>query len=835
MKALNRRQFLKSTAGSIAAASLLASCGRQKDEPLKQALGGEKDPLGIVWDKSVCRFCGTGCGVLVGRKGDKVVATKGDPDCESNKGLNCIKGYFLAKILYGKDRLTTPLIRKNGKLSEATWEEALDLIASKYETILKKDGSDAVAMFGSGQWTIFEGYAASKFMKAGLGFISKDGVGSNHLEPNARMCMASAVAAFMRTFQSDEPMGSYQDIDHADTFFTWGANMAEMHPVLFSRIMDTKLKNPDRVKIVDLGTQFTRVSEEADLFLAFRPQTDLAIANYFANYIIRNKLYDKDFIEANVVFKKGETNIGYGLKDGGADIPKNAGKMYPISFGEYKKFVAKYTARYVSKLSGVPVAKLRQAARLISDPDRKVISFWTMGFNQHSRGTWVNHLVYNIHLLTGKISKPGMGPFSLTGQPSACGTAREVGTFAHRLPADLVVKNPAHRKIAADIWNIPVEKINPKPGLHTVELFRGIDNKRIKLLWVQVSNPFQSLSNLNRYRKAAKDRDVFIIVSDVYPTRSTELADVVLPSAMWTEKEGAYGNAERRTQHWNKIVDPPGEAKTEIWQMWQVAKRLKVDEKRTVADIIYNYDPDNYYQEMWEEYRSFSLGAGKDLAPYDVLREKHGVVWPYVHKRKEVNGKADFADVWADLETTGDGDFVSVKWRYNAKYDPYAAKFLKEHPERTHKDGVVFYKASKNDYRATVLAVPYEPAAEEPDNAYPFWLCTGRVLEHWHTGSMTMRVPELRRAVPRAVVNINPEDARKLGIERGDLVRVSSRRGSVVFPADVNGRSIPARGSVFIPFFDETRMVNEITLDAYCPISKEPDYKKCAVKIEKVV
>ena len=830
---LNRRQFLRNTAASIAAASLVSSCEKKGGDQLDQASGGDEGNLGITWDKAVCRFCGTGCGVLMGRQGNKIVASRGDPDCWSNKGLNCIKGYFLAKILYGKDRLTKPLIRKNGKLVESTWEEALDLIASRYREILGEHGNTGVSMWGSGQWTIFEGYSALKFMKAGLGFVSPDGVGSNNIDPNARMCMASAVAAFMRTFQSDEPMGSYEDIEHADTFFLWGANMAEMHPVLFSRIMDTKIKNPDRVKLVDLGTQYTRVSEEADLFLQFTPQTDLAIANYFANYIIQNNLFDKGFVESNVVFKKGETNIGYGLKDGGADIPKTAGKMTPITFVEYKEFVSTYTAQYTSQLSGVPAGQLEEAARLISDPSRKVCSYWTMGFNQHTRGTWVNQLVYNIHLLTGKISKPGSGPFSLTGQPSACGTAREVGTFVHRLPADMVVANEDHRKKAAAIWNIPVDKINPKPGKHTIEMFRAIDNGDIKLLWVQVSNPFHSLPNAGRYRRAAEKRDCFIIVSDVYPTRSTELADVVLPSAMWIEKEGAYGNAERRTQHWNKMVDPPGEARTEVWQMYEVAKRLEAGDGRTVADVIYPWADDDFYRSMWEEYRSFSLGMGKDIAPYDVLREKHGVVWPFVSRDKDRNGKYDFTGVWKGIEVS-DGDATSVKWRYNAAYDPYAARFIAEHPERHFKDGIVFYKASKNDYRATVLAVPYEPPPESPDGDYPFWLCTGRVLEHWHTGTMTMRVPELRRAVPRAVVNINPDDAGRLGISRGDLVRVTSRRGSVEFPADINGRSIPAPGSVFIPFFDETRLVNLVTLDAYDPISKQSDYKKCAVKIEKV-
>jgi hypothetical protein len=522
---LSRRLFLKSAAASIATASLVSSCETKEGEPLQQAVGGDEGNLGITWDKGVCRFCGTGCGVLMGRKDGKIVASKGDPECWSNKGLNCIKGYFLAKILYGKDRLTTPLIRKNGKLVESTWDEALDLIASQYEKILKTDGNTAVSMWGSGQWTIFEGYTALKFMKAGLGYVSKDGMGSNNIDPNARMCMASAVAAFMRTFQSDEPMGSYEDIEHADTFFLWGANMAEQHPVLFSRIMDTKLKDPDRVKLVDLGTQFTRVSEEADLYLEFVPQTDLAIANYFANYIIQNNLYDEEFVASNVVFKKGETNIGYGLEDGGADIPKTAGKMTPITFEQYKEFVSTYTVGHTSQLSGVPKNSLEEAARLISDPSRKVCSYWTMGFNQHTRGTWVNQLVYNIHLLTGKISKPGSGPFSLTGQPSACGTAREVGTFVHRLPADMVVANEAHRKKTAEIWNIPVDKINPTPGKHTIEMFRAIDNGHIKLLWVQVANPFHSLPNAGRYRRAAQERDCFVIVSDVYPTLSTELAD----------------------------------------------------------------------------------------------------------------------------------------------------------------------------------------------------------------------------------------------------------------------------------------------------------------------
>jgi nitrate reductase NapA len=800
---INRREFIKQSALASLATMAAASCSK-KSAPKKATVKDLMKDESITWQKTPCRFCGTGCGVMLGAKNDRIVAMRGDENCFSNKGLNCIKGYFLTKIMYGEDRLTKPLIRKNGKLEEAEWEETLDLIASKYKKILAEKGSDAVAMWGSGQWTIFEGYTALKFMKGGLGKIAKNKMGSNHIDPNARLCMASAVGAFMRTFGSDEPMGSYEDLEHADVFVTWGANMAECHPVLYSRLIDTRLKKG--AKHIDLSVAKTRTAEEADLFLEFKPQTDLAIANFFANYILQNNLQNDEFIEQNTVFKVGKTNIGYGLLDRDADIPKDKGKMSPYSFKKFKKFVSKYTASYVSKLSGVPEEKLIEAAKLIADPKKKVTSYWTMGVNQHTRGVWMNHLIYNYHLLQGKISEPGSGPFSLTGQPSACGTAREVGTFAHRLPADMVVMNPKHREIAAKKWGIDVSLINPKPGKHTMEMFRAIDRKEIDLLWVQVSNPMHTLPNVSRYREALKRDDCFVIVSDVYPTQTTAVADVVLPSAMYAEKEGAYGNAERRTQHWFASVPPLGDARPETWQMVEVAKRLGFGE------LLGNHDDPNWHRDQWEEYRSFGLGIGKDIAPYDVVIKEHGVVWPFVKH--------------------ADGKMKGVKWRYNAKYDPYAADYKKKHPE--HKGDIVFYKAKKYDYKAAVLAVPYEPPPEIPDKNYPFWMSTGRVLEHWHTGTMTRRVPELSRAVKDAFVAIHPSDAEKMGIENGDKVKVSSRRGSGVFEVQIEGRHQPQEGLVFIPFFSENQIVNDITLDHYDPMSKEPDYKKCAVKVEKV-
>lgn len=767
---LTRRDFLKASA----AAAAFAAAGAQALAP---RLASAADDKGIKWGKAPCRYCGVGCCVLVGVKDGRIVATKGDPAGPVNKGLNCIKGYFLSKALYGKDRLTHPLIRKGNKMVKASWDEALNLIASKYKEAIARSGPDSVAIYGSGQWTVFEGYTAVKLFKGGIG--------TNNVEPNARLCMASAVVGFMNTFGSDEPMGCYDDLDLGDTFILWGANMAEAHPVLFSRLIDNKLKNK-QVRIIDIATRRTRTTQMADEYIPMHPQGDLAALNAIAHVILRDKLYDESFVKQHVSFKRGTENQPYGLKD--KENPKEEPK--PLTFDEYKQLMKQFTPEWAEKLSGIPAKKIEHLARLYTDKSRKVNSLWTMGVNQHVRGVWVNNLIYNLHLLTGKICKPGENPLSLTGQPSACGTAREVGTFAHRLPADMVVMNEAHRKKTADIWGIDPKKISPKVGLHTMEMYRAIDRGDLKCLWIQCTNPFQSIPNLSRYRKAAQARKAFIVVSDIYPTRSTEVADVILPSASWVEKEGVFGNTERRTQHWFKMIEPPGEAKEDTWQLIELAKRLG-------HGNLFPYSQKNFHKEMWEEYRKFTIGTGKDLAPYETYFKVRGLRWPVKSNGQE------------------------TRWRYTDADDPYVKKG----------EGIKFYKAAGN--KATIWFRPYEPPAESPNSEYPFWYCTGRLLEHWHTATMTGRVPELKRAMPGATLEMHPEDAARLGIKNRDKVKVSSRRGSVVLTAEINGRGKPEKGNVFTTFFDETKLINDLCIDAFDPLSKEPDFKKCAVKVEK--
>ncbi|MDM0029750.1 periplasmic nitrate reductase subunit alpha [Variovorax saccharolyticus] len=827
---IDRRDFIRQTAA--------ATAGAVAGIPLTGvAQAVAPDAAGLKWSKAPCRFCGTGCGVTVAVKDNRVVATHGDPEAEVNRGLNCVKGYFLSKIMYGEDRLLTPLLRKkngqyakDGEFTRVSWDEAFDVMAAQFKRVLKDKGPTAVGMFGSGQWTVWEGYAALKLMKGGFR--------SNNLDPNARHCMASAAVGFMRTFGADEPMGVYDDIEAADAFVLWGSNMAEMHPILWTRVTDRRLSGRN-VKVAVLSTFEHRSYELADIELTFTPQTDLAILNYIANHIITTNRVNREFVDRHTSFRLGNADIGYGLRpehplQKAAKNAADAGGSKPMTFDEFAKFVATYDLDYTARLSGVPRNRLLALAEMYADPKVKVMSFWTMGFNQHTRGVWCNNMVYNIHLLTGKISTPGNSPFSLTGQPSACGTAREVGTFSHRLPADMVVTNPKHRAHTEETWKLPEGTIPGIPGYHAVLQNRMLKDGKLNAYWVMVNNNMQAAANLvQEGYPGYRNPDNFVVVSDVYPTVTALSADLILPAAMWVEKEGAYGNAERRTQFWHQLVGAPAEARSDLWQLMEFSKRFKVEEvwpeeliakkpelrgkslfevlfrngqvdKFPNSDIEAGYANDEakafgfYVQKgLFEEYASFGRGHGHDLAPFATYHQVRGLRWPVV------NGK-------------------ETLWRYREGSDPYV------------KAGTGFQFYGYPDGKALIFALPYEPPPEVPDKEYPFWLSTGRVLEHWHSGSMTRRVPELHKAVPNAVCFMHPEDARAMGVRRGTEVEVSSRRGSMRTRVETRGRNRPPRGLVFVPWFDASQLINKVTLDATDPISYQTDFKKCAVKVVKV-
>jgi len=530
-------------------------------------------------------------------------------------------------------------------------------------------------------------------------------------------------------------------------------------------------------------------------------------------------------------------------------------------------------------------------ADLYIEKGRKVVSFWTMGMNQHTRGTWVNTLSYNVHFMLNKQARPGDGAFSLTGQPSACGTAREVGTFTHRLPADMMVKNPKHRAICEKKWMVPAGTLNGVGKQHIMKIHRDIEDGLVKFAWVNVCNPYQDSASATHWIKAAREMDNFIVCSDGYPGISAKVSDLVLPTAMIYEKWGAYGNAERRTQHWRQQVLPVGDSMSDTWQWVEFSKRFTVKDlwgeqkpsgprkkalpsviaeakkmgykdDTTMFDILFNnkvarsykkdmndpiqkgYDDSEslgdsrnvvgsdgkvfkgygyfIHKYLFEEYAAFTRGHGHDLAPFDMYHKVRGLKWPVV-------------------------DGKETQWRFNAKYDPYAAKATKEtgnshafygtlaknllQGNLTGPDKAKGKKALKN--KAKIFARPYMDPPEMPDKNYDIWLCTGRVLEHWHSGTMTMRVPELFRAVPEALCYMHPQDAKDKGLKQGGLAWIESRRGKVKARVETRGRNRPARGLVFVPWFDEKVFINKVCLDATCPMSKQTDYKKCAVKIYK--
>lgn len=916
MTSLTRRELLKS---SIAAATA-ASAGLPLSQTVLAQAGAAES--GWQWDKGVCRMCGTGCGIQVATLGGKVVATRGDPDAPVNRGMLCIKGYYNGKITYGADRLTQPLMRmkdgrfdKQGTFTAVSWKVALDEMERQFRRHYAARGPASVAILGSGQYTIAEGYTAVKLMKAGFR--------SNNIDPNARHCMASAVVGFMQVFGIDEPANVYDDIELADTFVFCGANPAEAHPVLWSRVTDRKLTHKP-TRIFNITTYANMTSDIADVDIVIKPNTDLALMNYLAREIVARNAVNMDFVTRHCVFAAGPVDIGYGLRptlkyatdaekelvakeleitldrdeaiaqrrQAGIRIPQkdrtSAGRHWLIGFDEYRKGLEPYTLDFVAELSkGDPdepldayKAKLRLLADAYCDKARNIITGWTMGVNQHQRGVWVNTQIYALHLLLGKHGIPGNAAFSLTGQPSACGTAREVGTFAHRLPADMVVDNPAHRARSEKIWNLPARTLNPKVGADHIAILRGLEDGDIGFVWIQVTNPFQSSPNINHWMKAAREGDNFVVVADIYPTISGKVADLVLPAAYMLEKWGMYGNAERRTQAWRQQVDPPGEARTDVWMMLEFAKRFRLREvwgaqkvpglksegfaddtlpdvmadalkmgytpDSTLYDVLYARpehrkvawpDPiarghrnatvdalgENWFVEkaLFDEYRTFTVGYHHDLAPFDVYYrdDLRGLRWPVVQNP--------------------DGKWQETRWRFSEGNDPYVKKgegfnfygpAFKALPTGT-LDGVTDTKPVSLAGKAKIFFRPYAAPAERPDATFDMWLTTGRIMEHWHTGSMTRRVSELHRAAPTALMYMHPADAKARGLARNEVAWVESRRGKVKAVVDTAGRNRPPRGTVSVAFFDEGVLINKLIPDVLDPISREPDFKKCAVKV----
>jgi nitrate reductase (cytochrome) len=774
MTELDRRAFLKSAAVA-SAATLAAAVTPEGLRAASEAVQGEgPEP---EWHRAPCLLCGVGCGLLVAVRQGRAVAVRGDPGSPTGQGFACVKGYHAVQTLYGRDRLTRAMVRRQGTLVAVPLAEALDLVSRRLREILAQHGPGAVGVYGSARWTVPDAYVAAKLFKGALG--------SNHVETSARLHAGSARTGLESSFGLDGAIGCYEDIDAADVFVLWNVNLAETDPVLFSRMLARKRRNP-AVRVIDLSTRTTRTSYPADESLLHLPQGELAIAHAICHELVERGWVDHDFVDRHVAFKRGKLGIGSDVPDGALveEVAENA------SWDEYVKFLAGYSPERVQRLSGVSAARVKWLASLYGDRSRKVMSFWGANANGGIRGTWLNNLLYNIHLLTGKLGTPGNSPFCVSGLSGLGSAVQDAGASPDTLPGGSV-SNPEDRARVAAIWGVPPAQLSDRAGHHVLGMFRALERGELKFLWIQATNPMVSLPNLDRYRRAAARPDSFIVVSEVYPTATTDVADVVLPAALWIEREGIVSNPERRVQHWDHLVAPPGEATSDAWLMIEVARRLG-------KAALFPWDRERHAGQIWEEYRRFHERPASALPSLESLKRRPGAQWPLENGRE-------------------------VARRYHTSQDTAAD------PSRGAFD---FYGHA--DHRAWIWLRPYQPALEAPDREYPFWLGTAAVLEHTGTGTLTQRVPTLHRSVPQAYVEINRDDALALRVESGQQVRLVTRRGALELEARVDYRAQPARGVVVVATFDEGHLVQRLTLDAGCPLSGQPETSKCAVRVERL-
>jgi nitrate reductase (cytochrome) len=750
----SRRDFLKSTAATVALASIDGSYRSQQVAAM--------ETLNVAWHKTVCRYCGTGCGVMLGVENGKPVAIRGDSENSINKGLMCVKGFYLHQVITAQNRLTKPLVRKDGRLVEASWEEAMSLVASKFKESIEQHGPDSVAFYGSGQAQTEESYLANKLFKGCIG--------TNNIDGNPRLCMASAVAGYIQSFGSDEPIGTYDDFEKTDLFFIIGSNTAEAHPVLYERLAARKKAAPG-TKFIFVDPRKTPTNAIIDLHLQVRPGYDLALMNAMAHVLIKEDLIDEKFVSESVNFNDG-TNA--------------------ITFDEYRKFLEKYTPEYAAEQCGVPARDIVRAARMFGESPT-AMSLWCMGVNQRSAGVFLNNLIHNLHLLTGKLGKPGCDSFSLTGQPNACGGIREGGALSHLLPGHRMVANEEHRKEVAAIWGVPAENIKPAPGKHTMAMFNGTTTGDIKALYVMCTNPAHTLPNLNKYVPGMEK--TFLVVAEAFhPTETSKIADVVLPVAFWGEKEGVYTCTERRAQHLAKALNPPPGVRWDGDVLIDLAKRLghgRYFEHYTGPESI------------WTEYLKMTKGRTLDFsgATYARLKQVRGLRWPVPTESHPGTGHR---------YVQGDPLFPADKAAGRRMY---------------------FY--GKPDGKAVIFARPDKGPGEPTDAEYPVALTTNRVLEHWHTITMTGNIPQLNRAAGSAYVEINPEDARAWRVADREVVRIVTRRGTLDLPARVVDR--PRAGSICIPFHWPDKLTNKLVSDVVDPISFEPEYKVSACRVEKIM
>ncbi len=687
------------------------------------------------WVSTTCGYCSVGCGIEIGVKEGKAVATRALASHPVNRGKLCPKGLSEHYIIDTDNRLKHPLLRKNGKLMKVGWDEALGVMIEKFKAVQAKYGSDALGVLSTGQLVTEEFYTLGKLIQLGFGTKNYDG--------NTTLCMASAVSGYKVSFGSDGPPGAYEDMEKADVLFFIGANIADNHPILCQYVE----ANPHKTVIV-ADPRVTKTAMLADLHLPLKPRTDLALLHGIAHILIAHNMVDREYVEKH-------TN----------------------GYDAMVEFLKSYTPEKVSAITGLSQELIYKTAFLYGRAKAGFIG-WTMGVNHSTQGTATVNAICNLALLTGQIGRAGASPLSITGQCNAMGT-RETG-FTSALPGYRKFDIPADRAEIARIWNIDEARLPMKRGLAYPDIIEATVAKKIKALWIIATNPLVSYPHQDTLRHGLSNLDFLVVQDGYHPTPTTEFADLVLPAAIWGEKEGTYTNTERRVSKVNKAVEPSGEARSDFDIFLSVAEKLGCKDEL--------YPGWKTVEDAFNEWRRVSKGRLCDYSgiSYDLLAEKGAIQWPFPEGSTDVKSSRLYSDGEFEFED-GRAKFVCEEWR---------------------------------------------PFPEQPGAGYPFVLNTGRTVEHWHTRTKTREVPILERLSPVAWLEMNPRDAKQLGLRSHDPVDVISRRGRVR-GVELRLTEIVAPGQVFMPFHYFETNVNEVTQAAFDPISREPNYKQCAVRVER--
>ena len=704
------------------------------DDPIMGHTSGQKIPE--RWVSTTCGYCSVGCGIFIGVKEGRAASVRGNPDHPVNSGKLCPKGLSEHYTMEASNRARYPLLRnKRGKLARVGWDEALATMAEKFRGVQQKNGCEALGVVSTGQLVTEEFYALGKLVQLGLGTKNFDG--------NTTLCMASAVSGYKRSFGSDGPPGAYEDLSVADVVFLIGANIADNHPILCQHLE----KNPDTTLIV-ADPRVTKTAMMADLYLPLKPRSDIALLNGMIHILIENDLVNREYIAARTT-----------------------------GFESLAESVRKYTPGYVSRLTGLTPEQIYRTALIYGKAAAPFIG-WTMGVNHSTQGTETVNVINNLALIMGHVGKPGASPFSITGQCNAMGT-REAG-FTSSLPGYRKFESAADREEVAALWGIDKERIPTSRGWAYPDIIEGAVARKIRALWVIATNPLVSFPNFGVLQQSLDSLDFLVVQDGFHPTPTTEVADLVLPAAIWGEKEGTYTNSERRVSKVNRAVAPPEEARSDfdIFLAWA--------KKWGCYDEL--FPGWTQPKDAFEEWKKVSAGRLCDYSglTYELIERHGGIQWPYPANATEVKTTRLYAD----------GHF------------------------------------STEDGKAQLLCVEWEPFPEQPNSNFPLVLNTGRTVEHWHTRTKTGKVPILDRLSPNAWLEMNPRDAQSLNLKPHDRVDVVSSRGRVR-GVELRVTEIIAPGQVFIPFHYAEANANQVTQSAFDPISREPNYKQCAVRVEK--